>query len=56
MGIVILGYTSGMIHKILYSFDWVIFLYALNMIMVATDMALYFRFSKQTEAQNLISA
>jgi hypothetical protein len=41
--IVELGYTAGIVHKILYSYDHVIFLYALNLIMVAIDIALYMR-------------
>jgi hypothetical protein len=47
MGIVITGYGFGVIHKILYSFDWVTYLYALNLILVAVDMSLYFRYSKR---------
>ena len=49
MAIVILGYASGMAHKLLYSRDWVILLYGLNLVMVAFDLALYFRFSRNTE-------
>jgi hypothetical protein len=44
MIIVILGYASGITHKLLYSRDWVIMLYGLNLIMVAIDLVLYFRF------------
>ncbi|HEX3019735.1 MAG TPA: hypothetical protein VHP36_05520 [Chitinispirillaceae bacterium] len=46
MGVVILGYASGVVHKILFSRDWVIYLYLLNMAMVAIDMALYFRYTR----------
>ncbi|MGA3052251.1 MAG: hypothetical protein ABSE00_10100 [Chitinispirillaceae bacterium] len=46
MGIVMLGYAAGITHKILYSRDWVIALYALNLLLVAADLALYFRLSK----------
>lgn len=45
MIIVIIGYASGMVHKIIYSMDWVIYLYCLNMIMVTMDLLLYFRYS-----------
>jgi len=38
-----IGYIAGIIHKLVYSFDGVIFLYGLNSIMVATDIFLYFR-------------
>lgn len=51
MGIVMLGYASGITHKILYNLDWVIALYALNLIMVAIDMGLYFRFSRQVPSE-----
>lgn len=48
MSIVIAGYASGIMHKIFYSFDWVIWLYGLNMVLVAIDMSLYFRYSKKS--------
>lgn len=41
--VVLIGYLSGIIHKILYSKDPVVYLYILNMIMVLTDLALYYR-------------
>jgi hypothetical protein len=44
MAIICLGYLSGIIHKALYAFDWVIFLYALNFCMVATDLFLYYHY------------
>lgn len=50
MGIVILGYACGIIHKLLYLRDWVIFLYEINMIMVIIDMSLYFRYSKRVSS------
>ena len=46
MAIVILGYAAGITHKMLYSRDWVVALYILNLLLVAADMVLYFRFSK----------
>jgi hypothetical protein len=45
MGIVWLGYLSGIIHKILYSLDWIISLYVFNMIMVSIDFALYYKYA-----------
>ncbi len=39
----LVGYLSGILHKLFFSFDGVIFLYALNGTMVAIDMALYVR-------------
>ena len=44
MAILCLGYVCGFIHKILYSLDWIIVLYALNFIMVAIDLTLYFNY------------
>lgn len=46
MAIVILGYLSGVIHKYLYAYDAVIYLYVLNMIMVFIDLMLYYRYQK----------
>jgi len=43
LGVVFLGYISGIMHKIFFSPDPVIFLYILNGIMVAADICLYFR-------------
>lgn len=37
------GYICGIIHKIAYSFDGVIFLYILNFLMVSFDILLYYR-------------
>lgn len=36
------GYLFGIIHKIIYSFDFVIFFYGLNLFMVLTDITIYF--------------
>ena len=44
MAIVLLGYLSGIIHKIFFSFDWVISLYVVNMILIAVDISLYFKY------------
>jgi len=44
MAIVCLGYVCGVVHKAFYSFDWIIALYAMNMILVAVDLSLYFRY------------
>lgn len=41
------GYLFGVIHKIHYAFDWVTGLYALNMVLILTDLALYFRYSSR---------
>jgi hypothetical protein len=44
MAIVCVGYMSGIVHKTYYSKDWIIILYAANMIMVAIDLVLYYRY------------
>jgi hypothetical protein len=38
-----IGYISGVLHKALFAYDPVIFLYILNGTMVAIDIALYLR-------------
>jgi hypothetical protein len=48
MSIVIAGYVSGIMHKIFYSYNWVIWLYGLNAVLVAIDMSLYFRYSRKS--------
>ncbi|HOZ47134.1 MAG TPA: hypothetical protein PLO37_01980 [Candidatus Hydrogenedentes bacterium] len=45
MAILCAGYSSGLVHKILYSRDWIICLYALNLVMVAIDLALYYTYA-----------
>jgi hypothetical protein len=37
------GYTAGILHKLIFRYDLVVFLYALNAAMVALDIALYLR-------------
>jgi lipopolysaccharide export LptBFGC system permease protein LptF len=41
--VVLVGYLSGIAHKVLYNPDFVIALYALNFIMVMIDLCLWFR-------------
>ena len=41
--IILIGYAAGIANKYFYNFDNVIYLYALNMIMVALDLALFLR-------------
>jgi hypothetical protein len=51
MGIICVGYLAGILHKLVYSRDWIIALYALNLLLVMVDMFLYFKFSpKKTKA------
>ena len=44
--ILMVGYVAGILNKIFYHYDLVIFLYILNLGMVSTDAFLYFRNSK----------
>jgi len=41
--VVLIGYAAGVIHKLQYNLDKVIFLYLLNSVMVSIDIALYYR-------------
>ena len=41
--VVLVGYISGICHKLFYRYDRVIFLYALNAVFVLTDILLYLR-------------
>ena len=50
MAIVDLGYVSGIIHKIYYRPDWVVWLYVLNFVMVSIDLSLYFLYSFRAKA------
>lgn len=40
--ILLFGYICGILHKVFYNFDHVIWLYCLNFIMVFTDTLLYY--------------
>ncbi len=44
--LVIIGYLAGIIHKIHHNFDWVIYLYILNMFLVSLDTFFYYRYKK----------
>ncbi|MBT3295683.1 MAG: hypothetical protein HN383_10455 [Verrucomicrobia bacterium] len=48
MTVVALGYVSGMIHKIVYSFDQVFLLYVFNFVMVTIDLGLYWKYRKRS--------
>jgi len=41
--IILIGYVAGILNKVFYDFDNVVYLYGLNMIMVALDLVLYLR-------------
>jgi hypothetical protein len=44
LAIVCLGYIFGIAHKLAFSPDWVLALYAINLALVCTDFYLYFRY------------
>ena len=41
--IVLVGYVAGVLHKLIFHYDLVIFLYLLNAVMVSLDIVLYLR-------------
>ena len=43
MLLVIAGYVFGIIHKVLYNFNWVTWVYVILMLMVSFDVFLYWR-------------
>lgn len=47
MAILCVGYANGIAHKLVYAFDWLVGLYALNLVLVATDLALYYRYRER---------
>jgi len=49
--VIIVGYICGILNKILYNYDWIIYLYILNLIMVTTDYILYLRNIKLIKAE-----
>ncbi|HAS73102.1 MAG TPA: hypothetical protein DCS67_03050 [Clostridiales bacterium UBA8960] len=44
--VIMIGYVSGIINKLFYNYNWVIYLYLLNLTMVFIDTMLYVRNSK----------
>jgi hypothetical protein len=44
--VIITGYIFGIVHKIVYNLDIVIVFYVINVIMVFTDLMLYYRNKK----------
>lgn len=44
--LVLMGYVFGTIHKLIYNFDYVIWLYIINGVLVFADMTLWFIYKK----------
>jgi hypothetical protein len=42
LGILLVGYVAGILHKLYFSYNKVIYRYIINLIMVSADMALFF--------------
>ncbi len=55
MIIVFIGYISGALHKILYHLDWVLALYILNGLLVATDIGLFLRNSRLASPEPILA-
>lgn len=51
MILLIFGYALGITHKILYHYDIVTYLYLLNMLLVTTDLVLYYHYIKGNKKQ-----
>ena len=41
--VVLIGYGAGIVHKVVYNLDFIIYLYMLNAAMVIADILLYYR-------------
>lgn len=50
--LVLIGYASGVMHKLMYNYDGVIYLYIANFVMVAIDILLYWYNSLVAERHN----
>lgn len=48
LAVIFIGYIAGALHKLFYAYDAVIYLYALNGLMVAIDMLLYRQVGRET--------
>jgi uncharacterized membrane protein YbjE (DUF340 family) len=51
MLIVMCGYLAGILHKLFFHHDPVIYLYALNFLMVGVDVTLYARNKREEQKQ-----
>ena len=51
---ILAGYLCSIIHKLLYSNDIVLYIYILNLCMVAVDTALYYRNKRLDRAREAV--
>jgi hypothetical protein len=49
LSVIIIGYIAGILHKIYYNMDGVIYLYLLNIMMVSIDLILVIKNQKSEE-------
>lgn len=42
--LIIVGYIFGMLNKIINGFDWVFYLYLINLLLVAMDLTLVYKY------------
>ena len=54
--IVLAGYLAGIAHKVVYNYNGVIFFYALNTLLVATDLAIFYRNRRLMSGSRHLSA
>jgi hypothetical protein len=52
MLLVVCGYVFGIIHKLLYSFDWVVWAYVALLGLVMTDVVLYAVYRRREKTEN----
>lgn len=45
--LILFGYISGILHKIIYAYDFVLYLYIVNFFMVVVDLILFIRNRKE---------
>lgn len=50
LSLVIIGYAAGIVHKLIYKPDPVLWLYVLNALMVSADLALWSKYRRRHSA------
>lgn len=48
--VILIGYISGILHKLIYSQDLVLILYVINFLMVLADIMLYYKNRRREKA------
>ena len=52
MSLIAVGYVSAILHKVLYSYDYLVLLYLFNLSMILTDLFLYTRYNLRDTADS----